>query len=241
MAKVFLAFRSALFYAGYILVTIVMSIFFILVYGLLPPRGRYNFASTWCLSILQWLRLTCGVNYKLIGLENIPDTPAVYLSNHQSSWETLLYYRLVFPMSPLLKKELLKIPLWGWALWLTKPIAIDRSRPREAARSLLQQGITRLGDGNSIVIFPEGTRSAPGEVRRFSRGGVTLAQAANVPVVPIAHNAGYAWPPRSFLKFPHEITVEIGSPISVNDRSVKEVTEQVENWIRAHIVVDERP
>lgn len=214
-----------------------MSTFFILVYGLLPPRGRFNFASTWCFFVLQWLRVTCGVNYEVKGLENIPDGPAVYLSNHQSSWETLLFYRLIFPMSPILKKELLKIPFWGWALWLTRPIAIDRSKPREAGKSLLLQGVKRLQEGNSIVIFPEGTRSKPGEIRKFSRGGATLAEAAGVPVVPIAHNAGYAWPPRTFLKFPHKVTVEIGKPIAINDQSVNQITEQVEAWIRSAVVL----
>lgn len=237
MVKAILGIRSALFYSGYVLITIVMSTFFILVYGLLPPRGRFNFASTWCFFVLQWLRVTCGVNYEVKGLENIPDGPAVYLSNHQSSWETLLFYRLIFPMSPILKKELLKIPFWGWALWLTRPIAIDRSKPREAGKSLLLQGVKRLQEGNSIVIFPEGTRSKPGEIRKFSRGGATLAEAAGVPVVPIAHNAGYAWPPRTFLKFPHKVTVEIGKPIAINDQSVNQITEQVEAWIRSAVVL----
>ena len=237
MSKAILGIRSAFFYSGYVLITIVMSTFFILVYGLLPPRGRFNFASTWCFFVLQWLRVTCGVNYEVKGLENIPDGPAVYLSNHQSSWETLLFYRLIFPMSPILKKELLKIPFWGWALWLTRPIAIDRSKPREAGKSLLLQGVKRLQEGNSIVIFPEGTRSKPGEIRKFSRGGATLAEAAGVPVVPIAHNAGYAWPPRTFLKFPHKVTVEIGKPIAINDQSVNQITEQVEAWIRSAVVL----
>lgn len=237
MTRIVLAVRSTLFYIGYVLITIVMSTFFILVYGLLPPRGRYNFAATWCFCVLQWLRITCGVNYEVKGLENIPQGPAVYLSNHQSSWETLLFYRLVFPMSPILKKELLKIPFWGWALWLTRPIAIDRSKPREAGKSLLLQGVKRLKEGNSIVIFPEGTRSRPGEIRRFSRSGATLAEAAGVPVVPIAHNAGYAWPPRTFLKFPYKVTVEIGKPIVISDQSVNEITEQAESWIRNTVVV----
>jgi 1-acyl-sn-glycerol-3-phosphate acyltransferase len=120
---------------------------------------------------------------------------------------------------------------------LTLPIAIDRSKPREAGKSLLLQGVRRLKEGNSIVIFPEGTRSRPGEIRRFSRSGATLAEAAGVPVVPIAHNAGYAWPPRTFLKFPYKVTVEIGKPIVISDQSVNEITEQAESWIRNTVVV----
>lgn len=224
--------RSALFYVGYVIATILMSFFFILLFPIMPPRGRYRFAAAWCKSILGWLRLTCGVKYKIEGTNNLLGEPTVYLSNHQSSWETLLFFTLIFPISPILKMELFKIPFWGWALRLMKPIAIDRSKPREAARSLLLQGEQRLKQGNSIIIFPEGTRSEPGTIRKFSRGGASLAVAANVPIVPIVHNAGYAWPPRQFIKYPGTITVEFGAPIRVDGKSVNELTETVEQWTR---------
>ena len=228
--------RSALFYVGYVLVTIVMSFFFILLFPLMPPRGRYLFAATWCHSILGWLRLTCGVHYEIEGKENLLDEPTVYLSNHQSSWETLLFFTLIFPISPILKMELFRIPFWGWALRLTKPIAIDRSKPKKAARALLAQGTQRLREGNSIIVFPEGTRSEPGSIRKFSRGGSSLAAAAEVPIVPIVHNAGYAWPPHQFIKRPGKVTVKIGEPVEVSDRSVKDLTEHVEQWARDNFV-----
>lgn len=228
--------RSALFYVGYVLATIFMSFFFILLFPLLPPRKRYAFAAAWCKSILAWLRISCGVRYEIAGADNLLDQPAVYLSNHQSSWETLLFYTLIFPISPILKKELFKIPFWGWALRLVKPIAIDRSKPREAARSLLSQGEQRLKGGNSIIIFPEGTRSEPGTIRKFSRGGASLAVAAGVPIVPIVHNAGYAWPPRQFIKYPGTISVEFGRAIQTNGSSVNELTDSVEQWAREQFV-----
>lgn len=217
--------------------TILMSAAFILSFPFLSDRGRFRFASSWCMAIINWLRICCGVKYEIVGQSNIPSCPAVYLSNHQSSWETLLYYRLVYPLSPILKKELLNIPFWGWALRLTSPIAIDRSKPREAGKSLLAQGQMRLQEGHSIIVFPEGTRSAPGEVRKFSRSGATLARTAGVPIVPIAHNAGYAWPPKSFIKYPAKITVQIGEPIPVSESTVEELTAEAEKWIRAHIVL----
>lgn len=228
--------RSALFYVGYVLATIVMSFFFILFFPLMPPQKRYAFAAAWCNSILGWLRISCGVRYEIAGLDNLLDQPAVYLSNHQSSWETLLFYTLIFPISPILKKELFKIPFWGWALRLLKPIAIDRSKPREAARSLLSQGEQRLKEGNSIIIFPEGTRSEPGTIRKFSRGGASLAVAAGVPIVPIVHNAGYAWPPRQFIKYPGTVSVEFGRPIQTNVSSVNALTDSVEQWTREQFV-----
>lgn len=232
-----LVLRSTIFYIGYVVTTIVMSAVFILVFPFLSQRGRYLLAGTWCITIINWLRYSCGVQYEIRGLENLPGEPAVYLSNHQSSWETILYYRLIFPLSPILKKELMNIPFWGWALRLTRPIAIDRSKPREAGKSLLAQGEQRLSEGQSVVIFPEGTRSSPGKLGKFSRSGATLAKAAQVPIVPIAHNAGYSWPPKTFLKYPGKVTVSIGEPISVSDYSVEELTARTAAWIENHVVL----
>lgn len=229
--------RSALFYLGYFLVTLLMSLGFIVFSPLLRDRGRYLFVTTWCAFILTWLRLCCGVRYKIRGLDNIPDEPVVILSNHQSTWETILIYKLVFPVSPILKRELMRIPIWGWALRLQNPIAIDRDKPREAVKSLLTQGVDRLRQGNSVIIFPEGTRSRSGTIKRFSRGGAKLAVAANVPIVPIAHNAGYFWPPRKFVKRPGIITVVIGKKLSPKNRSASQLTDEVENWIRQEMVV----
>jgi 1-acyl-sn-glycerol-3-phosphate acyltransferase len=224
--------RSLLFYVGYISATIIICSFFILVFPVTPEKGRHVIASGWCNAMLKWLRLTCGVRYKVLGKDNIPDGPIVILSNHQSSWETFLFYTIKFPVSPILKRELLRIPFWGWALRLQKPIAIDRSQPREAGKSLLTQGVARIREGISIFVFPEGTRSKAGEIRRFSRGGGKLAVRAGAPIVPIAHNTGDCWPARAFLKYPGSITVVIGEPIATTDKSANEVTEQAEQWIR---------
>jgi 1-acyl-sn-glycerol-3-phosphate acyltransferase len=229
--------RSCLFYFGYLFFTIAMSAMFILMYPLLPDRGRHIFAVTWCTTVLNWLRLTCGVKYTVNGTDNIPLSPVVFISNHQSSWETILFYKLAFPIAPILKKELLNIPFWGWSMRLQKPIAIDRSRPREAGKSLLTQGVNRIQQGISVIVFPEGSRSKAGVVRRFSRGGAKLAIAANAPIIPIAHNAGYFWPPRQFLKRPGTIHVEIGEPIGIDNKNANELTEQVEGWIRQRVVL----
>lgn len=190
------------------------------------------FAAIWCDFILGWLRLCCGVRYKIIGLENLPEAPAVIVANHQSSWETILFYKLVFPVSPILKKELISIPFWGWSMRLLKPIAIDRSKPREAGRSLLKQGVDRIASGNSVIVFPEGSRSDFGSVKRFSRGAAKLAVAAQADIVPIAHNAGYCWPARKFIKRPGEVTVVIGERMKREGRDASELTLDAENWIR---------
>lgn len=235
MRTVFFAFRSFLFYCGYVPVTIVMSLLFISLFPLLPEHGRYALTASWCRFVIVWLRLTCGVRYQLVGAENLPNHAVVVLANHQSSWETLYFYLLIHPLSPILKKELMRIPFWGWALRLLKPIAIDRSKPRNAGKSLLLQGVKRLKSGNSVMVFPEGTRSAVGHVRPFSRGGGKLAVAAGVPVLPIALDAGKCWPPRRFLKFPGLITVAVGEPISPAGLDANELTHRAEQWIQQRV------
>ncbi len=231
-----LALRSGLFYLGYFGVTIFLSTAFILIFPFVRERSRYAMATWWCSFILVWLRLTCGIRYQIRGRENLPTQPAVILANHQSQWETILFYKLVFPVAPILKRELLNIPFWGWALRLQRPIAIDRSKPREAGKSLLVQGVERLRRGYSIIIFPEGTRTLPGMMKRFSRGGARLAIAAGAPIVPIAHDAGLYWPPNRFLKNPGVITVTIGEPIATIGGNDDSLTETVAMWIEQQLV-----
>ncbi len=223
---------SFLFYLGLVPMTFAMSALFIAIFPITTTSFRHKFASLWCNSVLNWLRLTCGVRYEVVGSENLPEETAVFLANHQSSWETILFYGLIFPNSPILKKELLRIPFWGWSMWLQDPIAIDRSKPREAVKSLLTQGVDRIKNGKSVIVFPEGSRSPAGLIKRFSRGGAKLAIAAGVPIVPISHNAGDCWPPREFIKRPGFIRVTIGEAIGTRGRSASDLTDEAENWIR---------
>lgn len=233
--QIILAIRSTAFYLGYVPVTILMCSVFVIAFPILSLRGRFIFIKGWINSVLYWLWFTCGVKFEIHGREHVPQTPVVIIANHQSSWETLLFYKLTFPISPILKKELLKIPFWGWAMALQRPIAIDRSDPRAAGKSLLTQGVERLKGGASIVVFPEGTRSPVGTVKRMSRGGAKLALAASAPMLPIAHNAGICWPPRRFLKFPGTIKVVIGELIQTQGKSADELTEMVEAWVRDQV------
>lgn len=224
--------RSLIFYCGYVPATIVLSTLFITLFPVLPEKGRYHLSAFWCRVILFWLRITCGVRYQIKGRQHLNDDAVVILANHQSSWETLLFYQLKYPLAPILKKELLRIPFWGWALRLMKPIAIDRSKPRLAGKSLLEQGVRRLKQGYSIIIFPEGTRSPAGRIKAFSRGGAKLALAANTPILPVALNAGKCWPPHQFRKFPGLITVQFGALVSPSGHDADSLTTEVESWIR---------
>lgn len=223
--------RTVIFYIGYVFVTVTLSTILILSFPFLSNSLRHRFSSLWCNSVLVWLRLCCGVKYEINGLDNILDTPCVIVANHQSSWETVLFYKLVYPVSPILKKELLKIPFWGWAMGLFKPIAIDRSKPREAGRSLLLQGAKRLSEGYSIILFPEGRRSPPGKLGKFSRSAAKLAIEAGTPILPIHHNAGHCWPPGTFVKRAGLISVTIGKAVATSGRGDEELTADIKNWI----------
>ncbi|TFH75517.1 1-acyl-sn-glycerol-3-phosphate acyltransferase [Gammaproteobacteria bacterium LSUCC0112] len=223
--------RSLLFSIGYAALTFVISVSVILVFWLLPPLKRFFLYSVWCKLVLWWLRITCGVSYHIDGLENIPDRPVIVMSNHQSAWETIFLYQLFTPACPILKKELLDIPFWGWAMRLQNPIAIDRSKPREAGRSLLIQGAQRIQQGLSILVFPEGTRAAAGSLGKFSRGGAQLAVATSTPAIPVLHNAGLFWPAGSQLKKPGQIRVIIGKPLNPDGKTPKELAAEFEDWI----------
>ena len=138
------------------------------------------------------------------------------------------------PQATILKRELLWVPFFGWALALLKPIAIDRKKASQALKTILRVGKQRLHSGISVVIYPEGTRQQPGTLGRFNGGGASLAVSAQVPIVPIVHNAGDCWPARSLWRFPGTITVVIGAPISVTGKSVAQVKQEYLDWISAN-------
>lgn len=237
LSNLFILVRSVLFYFGYLVATIIISIVCMTVFWFIPLKRRFFIYSLWCRFVLFWLRVTCNVRYDIQGEENIPSTPVVVLSTHQSAWETIFLYYAISPVCPILKKELLKIPFWGWAMRLQKPIAIDRSKPREAGRSLLIQGKQRLNDGLSVVIFPEGSRSPAGTVKALSRGGAKLAIHAHAMVLPVIHNAGACWPAHSIMKKPGVIRVRIGEAISSEGKSATELTEAYSQWLNANMDV----
>ncbi len=197
-----------------------------------PFAIRYQVANLWIKCLFWVLERTCGLKYHVQGLENVPnDQACVVLSKHQSAWETVALRLILPPQTALLKKSLLWIPLGGWALATLKPIAIDRENQREALKSLVEKGTKRLQEGLFVVIFPEGTRAAPGENKKFNAGGAMLAQKSGYPVIPLAHNAGEFWPRYSFLKYPGTIQVRIGSPIQTQGRKAKEINAEAEAWI----------
>lgn len=198
----------------------------------LPFPLRYRVSGLWPEFVLWLSKVCCGLNYEIEGFEQIEKTgAAIILSKHQSAWETIAYRKILPMHSVLLKKSLLWLPFWGWAMATLKPIAIDRKNQRASLRKLLEQGSANLKRGLWIVVFPEGTRTAPEETRKFSAGGSMLAEQTGYPVIPIAHNAGIYWPRYSFLKYPGTIKVKIGPVIESKGRKAKEINSEAETWI----------
>jgi 1-acyl-sn-glycerol-3-phosphate acyltransferase len=226
--------RSSIFVLGYLAATGVYGTLALFLW-ILPSRWRHRIIISWTTVVVYWLRLTCGVRFQLHGRENIQldkdKRPFVVLSKHQSTWETLYLQNLFYPASTILKKELLRIPFFGWGLRALNPIGIDRSNPRDALRQVKAQGIARLSAGFNVLLFPEGTRIKAGERGKYARSGADIACDAGVAVVPVAVNAGYCWPPGSFLKYPGTIQVVVGSAIETHGRSSREIMQEAETWI----------
>ena len=228
------AFLRTLFFAlPAILLTIVASVL-VLVTAVLPVRVRFAIIRVWYTLVLGLCAQVLGLRYRLIGRENIPSGACVVLARHESAWETIALQQIFPPVVFVLKKSLLKIPFLGWALAASRMISIDRSAGRDALRQVLTQGKKRLAEGISVVVFPEGTRTLPGESRRFKPGGAHLAASANAPAVPVAHNAGDFWTKR-FAKQAGEITVSIGPAIDPDGKTAEEINRLAEAWIAAEM------
>ncbi len=222
--------RSTLFALGYCLSTLVYALPSVLTFPL-PFRYRYAFISQWARFNLWWLGVTCDLRYRVEGREHLPSQPAVVLCKHQSAWETLALQVVLPPQVWLLKRELLWIPFFGWGLAVLEPIAIDRRARSSALRQFLDQGEARLRDGRWVIVFPEGTRIAPGRTAKFHPGGAKLAERTGAPVVPIAHNAGMHWRRRGFIKFPGTVVLRIGPVISPRGLTATQINERAFAWV----------
>lgn len=210
-------------------------IFCVFIAPFLPFRARYRLViQTWCRCATWLAKVVAGIHYEVRGLENIPQQPCVILAKHQSTWETFYLSALFEPLSQVVKRELLYVPFFGWAMAMLKPIAIDRSNPKAALKQLAKQGDERIKQGAWVLIFPEGTRIPPGQIGKFSRGGAALAVNAGLPVLPIAHNAGEFWPKQGWAKYPGTIQVVIGPVMHAEGegpRAIAELNERAYAWV----------
>ncbi|QNI01560.1 1-acyl-sn-glycerol-3-phosphate acyltransferase [Halomonas sp. SH5A2] len=228
--------RSVVFYAGYFAALLVIGVLFLPIAPFLPLAGRYRLLNLYNHFLMFWFRIACGVRYDIQGAHNLPDGPCVIQANHQSEWETVFLQVMKPPVCTVLKRELLRLPIFGWGLRLLHPISLDRSKPARAIKQVLSQGVVRLNGGLSVLIFPEGTRVEPGERKRYNKSGSVVACRAGVPVLPVAHNAGERWPGRHWVKRPGVLRVRIGAPIETAGRTSDEVLADVEAWIETQLV-----
>jgi 1-acyl-sn-glycerol-3-phosphate acyltransferase len=209
-----IAIRSLLFNAVFFGWTTVMSVLAFLAL-LLGSRSQavHGFARVWSHVVFALLRGLCGLDYRIRGLENLPEGPCILASKHQSAWDTMIFAHLVHNPCFVLKQELLQIPFFGWVIRRAGMVAVDRAGGTSALKRMVADARRRLAEGRSIVIFPEGTRVAPGAHRPYLPGVAALYAALGVPVVPIGLNSGLFWSRRSFLKRPGRILLELLPPI----------------------------
>ena len=225
---------GSLFFTAFLFVwTFLFAIAFVLLCLFLPFPRRFGLVQVYARSILAVLRWTCGLTYQIEG--EIPAGCHVALWKHSSSWETIAMM-VVFPRQVwVLKRELIWIPVVGVAVRQMHAIAIDRKAGHSAVAQVVEQGKERLDEGDWVIIFPEGTRMPAGETRRYGVSGTLLAQETGKLIVPVAHNSGYYWPRRGWLKKPGVVRVVIGAPVSPAGRDVREVNEEIQAWVEATV------
>lgn len=224
--------RSILFYIVFLLATLVHSSLCLLVSPFISGHKRFRFVRLLNYFVIWWFGVCCGVRYRIEGLDNLSGVEAgILVSNHQSEWETFYLQTLVSPLCTVLKKELLMIPFFGWALALIKPIAIDRRLRVSALKQIVEQGTQKLQDGFWVLIFPEGTRVQPGRQKKFSKTAALLAMETGRPIIPVAHNAGQCWPGKGFLKHSGILRVVVGPPIYPQGKGLDELYAQSRDWV----------
>ena len=222
---------SLVFTAFLFLWTFFYAIFFVIACTFLPFRRRFVLARFWGTALLTVLKWTCRLDYVIEGRENLPPGNHIALWKHSSSWETIAM-AVVFPRQVwVLKRELLWIPFVGWGIRQLHAIAIDRKSGSSAVHQVVEQGKQRLAEGDWIIVFPEGTRMAPGQTRKYGVSGALLARETGHLIVPVAHDAGRYWPRRGLFKKPGTIRVVIGKPISAAGLDPRAVNEAAQAWI----------
>lgn len=220
-----------------LLMSVVTPVFALLGMASYPLRAhtRYRIITRWTDIVMWGVKWITGIRYQVRGRENLPAEPSVILCKHQSAWETMALQHIFPPVAFVLKRELLRVPFFGWGLARMPIVSIDRNAGMSALEQLEKQGRALLAEGFWVVVFPEGTRVAPGRTARYKGGGALLASRAGVKVVPVAHNAGEFWPRNAFVKRPGLITVSIGPSIDARGLSADEINRRTEAWIEGEM------
>jgi 1-acyl-sn-glycerol-3-phosphate acyltransferase len=225
---------SLLFTLLMFLTTAVAGVF-VLACAWLPIHARYAIPRIWARFLLAMLKILCRLDYTVEGRERLPKEPFISMWKHSSTWETIAQMLVVPPAAWIVKREVVWIPIVGWAVATFRPIAIDRTAGGSAVKQVVAQGRERFAEGLGVLIYPEGTRVAPGETRKYGLSGALLASQTGRLVVPIAHNSGYFWRRRGLLKRPGTIRLVIGPPIDPAGLDPREINERARRWIEATV------
>ena len=227
--------RSAI-YMAFLVITVIPYAICCLLWAPFPQPVRYRLTVGWPKLALWGSRVILGIRWKVLGEENLPDGPVILLSKHQSALETLYFpARMPRQVYFVYKKELHRVPFFGWGLASLRMIPIDRAKGRESFEQVERIGAQRLQEGRWPILFPEGTRMAPGKTGRYRMGGARLAAYTGVPVIPIAHNAGTLWPRNAFLKKPGTVTISFGPPIETKGLDAETINQRVQDWIEGEM------
>jgi 1-acyl-sn-glycerol-3-phosphate acyltransferase len=236
MSKFIAALRSLLFVLWMAATVIPWAVFSLIASIFIRGTPLFWFTTFWLRIAITGCRFICGVRYRVQGMENLPDGPAILLPKHQSTWETFAFPTLMpRPLCYVFKRELLYIPFFGWAMARLDMVHIDRSKRTEAWSRVAAQGQRFMAQGNWVIMFPEGTRIARGQQGSYKTGGTRLAVATGASVVPIAVNSARCWPRKSFLIRPGLVTVSIGKPIAPAGREADDLMREAEAWIEAEM------
>jgi len=228
--------RSLLYYGVLILSALLWGVVILSLAPLLPFSGRYTLSKYWQTFQLGAIRVICGLEYRVEGAEHLRPGPMVILAKHEATYETFVLPTIMpTPLIWVLKRELLRIPFFGWGLATTDPIAINRGDARQALKEVIAQGLDRLAQGRAVLIFPQGTRILPGQSGKYAGSGSLLAHKAGVPVLPIAHNAGDYWVRHRLIIRPGTVCFRIGPVIDSKELSSAEINRRAEAWIESAV------
>ena len=236
MSKFIAALRSLLFVLWMAATVIPWAVFSLIASIFIRGTPLFWFTTFWLRIAITGCRFICGVRYRVQGMENLPDGPAILCPKHQSTWETFAFPTLMpRPLCYVFKRELLYIPFFGWAMARLDMVHIDRSKRTEAWSRVAEQGKRFMAQGNWVIMFPEGTRIARGQQGTYKTGASRLAVSTGAALVPIAVSSARCWPRKSFLIRPGLVTVSIGKPIAPAGREADELMREVEAWIEGEM------
>ncbi|MEO8666959.1 MAG: lysophospholipid acyltransferase family protein [Bauldia sp.] len=207
--------RSLLFNIAFYIVSVVMNVGaapYLLLFG--SERANLAGVTLWSNIMLFLLRVICGTRVEMRGLENIPEGGAVLAAKHQSTFDTFVLFPSVADLTVVLKRELMRIPFYGWYAGRSGMIPVDRDKGPSALRDLAARVRSALAGGRRVLIYPEGTRRTPGAEPEYQSGVAHLYHALKVPVVPVATNSGLFWPRRKFLRYPGTIVLDFLPPLA---------------------------